>query len=97
DDTTLLEIGRKKYLNRTEFKDAPLPFFPSEYKALKQRGLTLDDVEEVKAGLSTPCTTGSTLSQRGVSGRLQCRPAYLRIRSDGTARSRQGIEISIKR
>ena len=49
DDTTLLEIGRKKYLNRTEFKDAPLPFFPSEYKALKQRGLTLDDVEEVKA------------------------------------------------
>ena len=49
DDTTLLDIGRKKYLNRTEFKDAPLPFFPSEYKALKQRGLTLDDVEEVKA------------------------------------------------
>lgn len=49
DDTTLLDIGRKKYLNRTEFKDAPLPFFPSEYKALKQRGLTLDDVAEVKA------------------------------------------------
>lgn len=49
DDTTLLEIGRKKYLNRTEFKDAPLPFFPSELKALKQRGLTLDDVAEVKA------------------------------------------------
>lgn len=49
DDTTLLDIGRKKYLNRTEFKDAPLPFFPSELKALKQRGLTLDDVAEVKA------------------------------------------------
>ena len=49
DDTTLMEIGRKKYLNRTEFKDAPLPFFKSEYKALKQRGLTLDDVDEVKA------------------------------------------------
>ena len=49
DDTTLLDIGRKKYLNRTEFKDAPLPFFKSEYKALKQRGLTLDDVDEVKA------------------------------------------------
>src|SRR5699024_1588306 len=49
DDTTLLDIGRKKYLNRTELKDAPLPFFPSEYKTLKQRGLTLDDVAEVKA------------------------------------------------
>src|SRR5699024_8471588 len=49
DDTTLLEIGRKKYLNRTDYKEATLPFCPSEYKALKQRGLTLDDVEEVKA------------------------------------------------
>src|SRR5699024_9814558 len=49
DDTTLLEIGRKKYLNRAEFKDAPLPFFPSELKALKQMGLTIDDVKEVEA------------------------------------------------
>ena len=49
DDTTLLDIGRKKYLNRTEFKDAPLPFFKSELKTLKQMGLTIDDVKEVEA------------------------------------------------
>lgn len=46
---TLEVIGRKKYLNRTEYADHPLPFFPSEMKMLKQWGLTLDDVKEVKA------------------------------------------------
>src|SRR5699024_7493648 len=71
DDTTLLEIGRKKYLNRTEFKDAPLPFFPSELKALKQRGLTLDDVAEVRACKSMNCRRGTAPLGRGRYTRLQ--------------------------
>ena len=48
-DSALREIGRKKYLNRTEFKDCPLPYFKSELKTLKQMGLTIDDVKEVEA------------------------------------------------
>src|SRR5699024_1022060 len=71
DDTTLLDIGRKKYLKRTELKDAPVTLFPPERTALRQRGLACDDLDEVKARTSRHCMRATAPSVMGRYIRLQ--------------------------
>ena len=45
----LARIARTKYLNRTEFRDNPMPYMKSDLKKLSALGISVDEVEEIKA------------------------------------------------
>lgn len=45
----LARIARTKYLNRTEFRDDPMPYMKSDLKKLSALGISVDEVEEIEA------------------------------------------------